>query len=207
MCSYFRSRGGFDWLRRQRVAQPLSILTAFTALVMATYCNRIWPGWLPPSIIGSCLLVLGVYASSPLSRFFAMRFSCWLGRISFPLYLTHFPVIASFTSCLVVQAHAHNALPPTTIWLIVFGSASLSLFSAVLFLPVEMLTVRISDIICHSIMQRGPGVAKTLLRHLSVVTNSAEGRCEGLTLTGSARRRLRFTQANVRSTIQRTLAP
>ena len=68
----------------------------------------------------------------------------------------HFPVIASFTSGLVVLAHAHDALGPVTIWLIVFGSASLSLLFAVLFLPVELLTVRIGDLICQVVMRSGP---------------------------------------------------
>jgi peptidoglycan/LPS O-acetylase OafA/YrhL len=153
ICGFLRAAGIFDRLCRQRTAQMVAIITAFISLIAGTYCNQIWPGWFLPSIVSSCLLVFGVYASTGLSRFFAMPFSRWLGRISFPLYLMHFPVIASFTSGLVVLAHAHDALGPVTIWLIVFGSASLSLLFAVLFLPVEALTVRIGDLTYQAVMR------------------------------------------------------
>ena len=67
----------------------------------------------------------------------------------------HFPVIASFTSGSVVLAHAHGALGPATIWLIIASSTGLSVLVAVLFLPVEALTTRISDLVCRAVMREG----------------------------------------------------
>ena len=83
ICGFLRAAGRFDRLRRQRTAQMIAIVTAFTALIAGTYCNQIWPGWFLPSIVSSCLLVFGVYASTGLSRFFAMPFSlAWPDLIS-----------------------------------------------------------------------------------------------------------------------------
>jgi peptidoglycan/LPS O-acetylase OafA/YrhL len=155
LCGYCRSRGLFARLGRRRFAQILANLIACTALILGTYCNRVWQGWLPPSVIASCILVASIYVSIALKGFFATPFSRWLGRISFPLYLMHFPVIASFTSGSVVLVHAHDALGPVTIWLIIASSAVLSLLAAVLFLPAEILTARISDLVSRVAMRGG----------------------------------------------------
>ena len=153
ICGHVRARGGFDWLRRQRTVQVLAIPAVVVAAILGSYFDLVTPQWCPPIIIASCALVFGVYASAALSRFFALPLSRWLGRISFPLYLVHFPVIASFTSGLIVLAHAHGVLGPAVIWCIALGSAVLSVLVAVLFLPVEALTARIGEAACRVIMQ------------------------------------------------------
>jgi peptidoglycan/LPS O-acetylase OafA/YrhL len=153
LCGRFRAQGGFAWLRRQRAAQVLAPPVAVAATVLGTWCNRLWPGWLMPSILASCVLVFSVYASTALTGFFANALSRRLGRISYPLFLIHFPVIASFTSGMILLAHEHHALTPATIWSIILGSAVLSLIAAKLFQPIEKLTARIGDRVWRAAMQ------------------------------------------------------
>jgi peptidoglycan/LPS O-acetylase OafA/YrhL len=147
LCAYCRSRGAFHALSSRPFVQATANLSFSVALVIGTCCNRVWPGWLLPSIIASGVLVVSVHVSSPLRRLFATPFSRWLGYISFPLYLSHFPVIASFTSGTVVLAHAYGALGPAMMWLIIAISVALSFVTAMLFLPVEVLTARTGDFV------------------------------------------------------------
>ncbi len=162
ICGRLRACGGFDWLRSQRAAQALAIFVVFIAVFGADLDHRLHLGF-GLNIIAACLLVFGVYASRPLGSFFSCRLSRWLGRVSFPLYLVHFPVIASFTSGLVVLTHAHGTFGPTAIWLIALGSVALSLLGAVLFLPVETLTARIGDLACRAAMCGDPTIARGAL--------------------------------------------
>lgn len=86
---------------------------AAVALVFAIHCNR--------SLVG--------FFSSPLSRF--------LGRVSFPLYLTHFAVLASLSSWLIVQAHEAGGIGLTSALAICVISAAACLALATVFEPVE----------------------------------------------------------------------
>jgi peptidoglycan/LPS O-acetylase OafA/YrhL len=45
--------------------------------------------------LAAVLIFVGVYHSEWLKRFFSNRISRWLGAISFPLYLVHFPIVCS----------------------------------------------------------------------------------------------------------------
>lgn len=163
LCGYVRAHGGFDWLRRQRAAQVPAFLFASIALVVGTYCNRIWQGWFPPTIIAACIIVFSVYTSTALCRFFSNPLSRWLGLISFPLYLMQFAVFVSFTSGMVVLAHAQGVLGPATIWLIILASAVLCVLAAALFLPVEVLSVRICDLVCRAVMRGELTIGRLML--------------------------------------------
>ena len=57
------------------------------------------------------LIVFFASLDSPVRAFFENRFSRYLGSISFPLYLTHFLVICSFTSLLMVEIPKHGLGP------------------------------------------------------------------------------------------------
>ncbi len=152
LCSRIRSNGGFARVRGRPRAELSAVVAAGCALVAATYCNRIWPGWLVPSILGACIFVSCVSASSALSRAFSGRLSARLGRLSFPLYLMHFSVIASLTSGLVILAHAYGMLGAVTIWAIILCSAAVSLVAAALFVPLERLAIRTSNSACRAII-------------------------------------------------------
>src|SRR5690349_7082535 len=79
--------------------------------------------------------------------------SLWLGQISFPIFLLHFPVIVSFTSGMALLAHAHGLLSPAMIWLIVSASAALCLFISRLFRPVETWAARAGALACKVMMR------------------------------------------------------
>jgi peptidoglycan/LPS O-acetylase OafA/YrhL len=175
LCAKVRARGAFEWLRGQKITEPIALVFFTLALVIGTYCNRIWQGWLLPSIVAAAVLVVCVYASATLSRFFSAPLSLWLGQISFAIFLLQFPVIVSFTSGMVVLTHAHGMLSPAMIWGIVFASAALCLLVSRLFLPVETLTARAGTLVGRMVMREqaeqcahcGDLVAVVRHRHLA----------------------------------------
>lgn len=95
---------------------------------------------LMPSILGTALF-LAVRHSLPAQRFLTLRVSQFLGRISFPIYLVQFPVIVSLSAQLIIWAERSNGLDPTMAMLIASASVVVSLALAVLFLPVEIVTL------------------------------------------------------------------
>lgn len=50
----------------------------------------------PLSIVGTAILVVTVWLSAGVGRFFDSRLLQWLGRISFSLYFVHEPILVSF---------------------------------------------------------------------------------------------------------------
>ena len=58
-------------------------------------------------IIGAALLFLAVLNNGFLQWVFSLRFFAYLGRISFSMYLLHFPLLLSFTSFFFLHLHAH----------------------------------------------------------------------------------------------------
>lgn len=66
----------------------------------------------PPqaSVIIAACLVIGFYSNAGCLAFFSNRVSRYLGRISFPLYLTHFAIIVSFTSWAISWLATNNRL-------------------------------------------------------------------------------------------------
>ena len=62
-----------------------------------------WPSLIvPPMIVASVLLIYLVSIDVVLQGFLGSRVFLYLGRISFPAYLLHFPVLASVISLLYV---------------------------------------------------------------------------------------------------------
>lgn len=147
-----RAEDGLGWLRRQRVASEMAIPVALASLIAGAYFARSGTSRHLPLILASSVLVLSVCVSPMAGRFLSAPLSQWLGRISFPLYLMHFPVIASFASGLVVFADVNGVLVRPVIWMIGISSAGLSLIAAVLFSPVDGLTARAGDWICRAAM-------------------------------------------------------
>ena len=148
LCAIARAKGGFAWLRRWAGTEPIALLGFALALVIGTWCNRTWQGFLAPSIVAGGVAVVCVYASRWLTRAFSAPVSLWLGRISFPIFLLHFPVIVSFTSGMALLAAAHGVLSPGMIWLIVAASAGVCLALSRLFRPVEAWAARAGTLAC-----------------------------------------------------------
>lgn len=96
------------WTRRAAIVLGLSLLTL----------NKTTPilGTLEVYAIGAALLFLGIAASETFQRAMGGRFSAWLGRISFPLYVIHYPIIGSLGWWAHQQA-PNTPLVPTLITL------------------------------------------------------------------------------------------
>jgi peptidoglycan/LPS O-acetylase OafA/YrhL len=93
------------------------------------------------------------FLSGPLSRF--------LGRISFPLFLIQFPVVAGFTAPLVVRAAQDGTLGSGEIGVIIGLSLALALAASVLFLPVEWFTREVGRHIARLVPRGNPAQDKT----------------------------------------------
>ena len=100
-----------------------------------------------PSIFYFCAIVgfcASVFYLGPLQRFFGNRVGRFLGRVSFPLYLLHGPVMYSF-SMLVVRSLDQAGLD-TPIRNVITATISLpvALGAAVLFAPMNEWAIKIS---------------------------------------------------------------
>ena len=113
--------------------------------------------WQDPARIAglSCLsggMLFCIYANPMLCDWFRMPVSRWLGRISFPLYLLHFPVLASFTCGMVVLADHAGMLNNWIMGAIIAASVAISLALAVAFGPVEKFTRIVGDALCRRLI-------------------------------------------------------
>ncbi|WP_120501873.1 acyltransferase family protein [Roseovarius sp. EL26] len=77
-----------------KVCGPLGLALIFLGLYLHTPATGI-PGWFALFPVGGalCLLISGLSPTAPLTRLFSTRFLVWVGVISYPLYLVHWPVM------------------------------------------------------------------------------------------------------------------
>jgi peptidoglycan/LPS O-acetylase OafA/YrhL len=103
LLSQWRSDGSIDRWRARRAAQIGAPLVAVAAALLHARFSEGAPAFRHVSLLCSIVLVVCLYTSRPALRILRSRFSRYLGEISFPLYLTHFAVIVSLTSFLIVR--------------------------------------------------------------------------------------------------------
>jgi peptidoglycan/LPS O-acetylase OafA/YrhL len=99
------------------------------------------------------LLVLSVTFSKPLKQFFSNNVSRFLGKISFPLYLIHLPLICSFSSYLFLYLPAHGYGHQATANIIVATTVPLGLLLAWVIYPIENFSVKVSKKISKILMK------------------------------------------------------
>ena len=155
MLGVVRARGGFALLQRHSATTPAAVVSTFAAMLAGTYGNQKYPGWNLIPIGASFALTTGFYASSWFRTLLQAPMCLWLGRISFPLYLTHFTVMVTLTSWAVVWIDGWHLLGAVTIWTIIAGSVACSAVVAVLFEPVEHLTGWVSERIYRIAVKAG----------------------------------------------------
>ena len=93
------------WLRSNRMQQGGALprrtaLLAPAALATIVACSVLLPsgsgpaftGWLTPFALVSAALVLGLQVDGPLRRVLSLRPLVWVGKVSYGLYLVHWPV-------------------------------------------------------------------------------------------------------------------
>ena len=99
------------------------------------------------------LLVLCVTFSKPFKQFFSNKESRLLGKISFPLYLIHLPLICSFSSYLFLYLPSHGYGNQATANIIVATTVPLGLLIAWVFYPIETFSVKASKRISEWLMK------------------------------------------------------
>ena len=83
------------------------------------------------------MLVFSVSFSGYLARLFSGRLSRFLGRISFPLYLIHFPIICSWSSYLFIHLPLMGFSRIKSNYIILTTTIAMCLMASVLLLPIE----------------------------------------------------------------------
>jgi peptidoglycan/LPS O-acetylase OafA/YrhL len=94
-------------------------------------------------VYGATVFTVGVMQCSPIRTFLAHERLRALGRLSFPIYLTHWPIIFGVGSfALVALAPWAGALPARLIALVV--SIAVTIFAAACFEPIDQIALRVS---------------------------------------------------------------
>ncbi len=94
-------------------------------------------------VYGATLFTVGIMQCTPIRTFLAHERLRALGRLSFPIYLTHWPIIFGVGSfSLVALTPWAGALPARLLALIV--SIAVTIFAATCFEPVDQIALRVS---------------------------------------------------------------
>ena len=96
-----------------------------------------------PFILASAVFVFFVHASPGPTGFLRNGLSGFMGRLSFPLYLVHFPVLLSLTSGGIVWAYNNGGLTVGAAAGLMAASIVACLLCAMAFQPIEWQTRRV----------------------------------------------------------------
>ncbi len=137
-----------SFIARFCVSGRLLPLPASALITLGLFCGCLnytgmFGGWLPPTAIfgvrlldvlniaGSILVVLGVAASPAWRTVLDKPWLRWLGRLSFPLYLVHFPLFSSVGTGIFLVAQPLGYA--SACWLAFIGWASATFVTAGIF--------------------------------------------------------------------------
>jgi peptidoglycan/LPS O-acetylase OafA/YrhL len=148
-----RAKGAFVNAQKSPLAAAASgcviaIVAVLDGLSHWTDVGRIWTPLL------SVILVAAIFCNRRICSMFTSRFSIWLGKISFPLYLVQFPIIISITSFAICYARRGGELTPPGMITIASVSLFACLGAAVVFEPVERLTRWVGNVTASVLMGR-----------------------------------------------------
>jgi peptidoglycan/LPS O-acetylase OafA/YrhL len=93
----------------------------------------------------AALFLRAIYSSNWLQGIFDNRLSHFLGELSFPIYLVHFPIIISLESFLVLRLFPDGLVSRPSAYLIMLTAIAASLLAAYLFRYVERFAIRSSN--------------------------------------------------------------
>ncbi len=134
------------WFRRWRgsaAAGAVAVAAVGLAFAMATTRGAAFTSAPAMSVI-ALLIVFAVVACRTLAGLFETPLSCWLGRLSFPVYLTHLIVICSFSSWCYLELSALGVGGGIGAGFTAAITFAASLAAATLFEPVERLAVTLA---------------------------------------------------------------
>lgn len=135
------ARGHFVQLRSMPWLSALSLVMMFVVLGFSAHKQIVGHSGARPFTVSAVCFVFFIHCNAPVTAFLRDNpLSRFLGRISFALYLVHFPVIISMTSFLIVTAMLHDVMNAGSALIIAALTVAASITAAILFLPVENLT-------------------------------------------------------------------
>jgi peptidoglycan/LPS O-acetylase OafA/YrhL len=94
-------------------------------------------------VYGASVFTLGVMQCAPIRAFLAHDRLRALGRLSFPIYLTHWPIIFGLGSFIVVLFAPRVGLIPAR-FLAVIASIMVTILAAVYFERIDQIALRVS---------------------------------------------------------------
>lgn len=124
-----------------------SAAIAWLVLAIALVIAAMRQGWLGTPIAMSIYagaIVLCILLSKPLQAALTTRLSQFIGRLSFPLYLTHLLVICSWSSWLYAVLHQAGFGQVATGIAVAASTVVLAILAALAFSPVETFALRAS---------------------------------------------------------------
>lgn len=135
------ARGHFARLRSMPWVATLSVAIMLVGLAFSAHKQIVGHSGARPFTVIAVCFVFFAHCNAPVTAFLRDNpLSRFLGRISFTLYLVHFPVIISLTSFLIVTAKPNDILHLGTALAIAALTVAASIAAAMLFLPIETLT-------------------------------------------------------------------
>lgn len=98
LISWYKKRPWLSWLCFTAGIYLASYPSIGTDMSGTIYHVLGTPRVVPYHLAGAALILVGVIGNETLQRVFGSRVPAYLGKISYSLYLLHFPVIATFSS-------------------------------------------------------------------------------------------------------------
>lgn len=135
LLGYYRSTGQLNVWRHSRAWQIISSLIIILFIVGSVIINDAAAYGFAGIL--ALLFVFVCYTNQWALGFFRARFSQFLGRLSFSLYVIHFPILVSLTSFLIVWTNDRGGITPFTITAIVLVSVIVSFAAAYLLYRIE----------------------------------------------------------------------
>ena len=133
-----KSYGEFIWRPIQRWGNLISLAMFLACAFLSTFFRD---NDFRTSIFASGI-VLSISLSPTLKTFFQNKYSIFLGKISFPLYLIQIPIICSWSSYLYLKLPALGFSITTSNLINFISTIILAMVSAFILLPIEKISVR-----------------------------------------------------------------
>ncbi len=139
-----RAYGFFRLLCDQKSINWIAVFIII-AVIMSSF---VYPSFLSHDryfTFAAAFFLFAIYSSRWLQLVFDNRLSHFLGEMSFPIYLVHFPVIISLQSYMVLLLFPHGIVTREVAYMIIAATVCTSLFVAYCFRPVERFAIKASN--------------------------------------------------------------
>ena len=137
--SHLRINGFFERVIHSESGKNLMLFGNILWLCLAFLAASLDEKVFQINIVLAGLFIFLAYCQIWTIQFFSNSLSRFLGRISFPLYITHFAVIVSYTSFMIVWVSSKNTLNFTNSFMVAMSSALIAILLADVFSRVELM--------------------------------------------------------------------